>query len=282
MPAKCDSILGDRPRWWGISRGLLFDEDRIIVWNVDSNGLDYWPIQYSVDEWVHIALVHDGGFLRVYKNGAEVTNIASGTTLQPINGALPLLQLGGIINNAERRWLFEGELDEVQLWDVALSSDQIRQNMYRELTGSESGLAAYYQMSDGSGLTLTDNSGNGLDGTLTSGGIEVPVGQPPTWITSGAFSGPRNALEFDGINDYVDLETNSNTMIGGGWTDTKSASIWIKPTGTSPTVADAGTGDWIFGAYDGSNALWGVLKQQLGQKIRFGSGTTMAQKIELV
>jgi hypothetical protein len=43
-------------------------------------------------------------------------------------------------------------------------------------------------MSDGAGLSLTDDSGHGWAGALTEGGSGVPGnGQPPQWVDSDAF-----------------------------------------------------------------------------------------------
>jgi hypothetical protein len=188
-PAHCDNIFGDRPRWWGISRGTVGGNDRIWVWNYDGN-YDMIGIDYATDEWTHIALVHNNGVFRAYKNGVEVGSVSSGTTLQPSTGGQPVLYMGGIINNAARNWTFSGQIDEVRLWDVARTGAEIAQDMNQTLTGNESGLAAYYQMSDGSGLTLTDDSGQGWTGTLQDGtNIVPPDGQPPLWVSPGAISG---------------------------------------------------------------------------------------------
>jgi len=265
-PAHCDLIFGDRPRWWGVSRGIISGNDRIWVWNYDEDlNYDIIGIEYTVGEWVNIALVHGNGRLKAYKNGVEVGNISSSTTQQPANPSqMPILHIGGMIKDVNSIWVSEGQIDEVLLWDRALLSEEIRQNMYRTHTGSEIGLAAYYQMSNGSGSTLTDNSGNGHTGTLTSGGPGVPSGDLPFWVTSGAFAGPRNTLDFDGGDDYIDLGTTSNDMIGSGWAATKSVSLWIKPTGISPSVITyAASGDWIFGANDGS-AHWGISQATIG------------------
>ena len=189
-PGWCDAIFGDRPRWWGISRGVINGVDRIWVWNYDGSAgttTDLIGIEYTPEEWVHISLVHGGGRLKAYKNGVEVGNLASGLTVQP--NATPKLHLGGIINNASRNWTFKGEIDEVRLWSRELSEAEINQDMYRTLVGDESGLAAYYQMSDGVGLVLTDDSLNSWDGTLMDGAVDVPPdGFPPAWVISGAFS----------------------------------------------------------------------------------------------
>ena len=187
-PAWCDNILGDRPRWWGISRGVINGLDRLWVFNTDGSA-DQIAIEYTPNEWVHIALVHSNGIMRVYKNGIEAGSIASGATQQPNTGALPVLQIGGVINNASRNWTFQGQVDEVRLWNTARSAADLAAYRLQELVGDEAGLMAYYKMSDGSGLTLTDDSIYNWNGTLQDGGgIVPPDGQYPLWLLSGAFN----------------------------------------------------------------------------------------------
>jgi len=59
-------------------------------------------------------------------------------------------------------------------------------------------LAAYWSFDKGSGDKVSDDSGNGKDGTLKG----------PEW-QKGRFS---SALEFDGVDDYVDLAETSATL----------------------------------------------------------------------
>lgn len=192
-PAWCDCIFGDRPRWWGISRGVLSGLDRIWVWNTDGSSgsyVDAIEVEYTPGEWVHITLVHADGQLRAYKNGIEVGAVTSGSTIQPSTGALPELQLGGVINNADRIWTFAGLLDEVRLWDFRRTPAEVQADLYHTLAGNEAGLRAYYQMSDGTGTILTDDSGHGWEGKLFDGNIFAPPdGHPPTWVNSTAFDG---------------------------------------------------------------------------------------------
>jgi hypothetical protein len=186
----CDHIFGDRPRWWGIVRGVISGQDRIWVWNADwtpGSNIDQVGIQYTPGEWMHIAVVHNSGVMRVYKNGVEVAVLATGTTVQPYNGALPVLQIGGVINNTSSVWTYEGLIDEVQIWNTARSAAEILQDMTVPLSGAEAGLAAYYRMSNGSGLILTDDSVHSWDGVLTDGTRAVPPdGSPPQWVSPGA------------------------------------------------------------------------------------------------
>jgi hypothetical protein len=185
----CDNIFGDRPRWWGITRGILNGSDRIWVWNYDGDPespSDVIGVEYTPGEWVHITKVHSNNRMKVYKNGLLVGDVPSGATMQP--GGQPILHLGGIINNVSRNWTFYGQLDEVRLWNRALSQEEIQQDMYRLLEGDEDGLRAYYQMSDGEGLTLSDDSIYSWTGTLHDGGQGVdPDGSPPEWVISTAF-----------------------------------------------------------------------------------------------
>lgn len=235
-PAHCDAIFGDRARWWGISRGTINGNDRLWLWNYDGS-YDVVGIEYTVGEWVHIAMVHGNGQLLAYKNGILVGSTPSGTTLQPNTGAQPVLHLGGIINTVDRNWTFAGHLDEVQIWNVVRSQAEIMQDMSQPLTGSEAGLAAYYQMSDGSGLLLTDNSGHGWAGTLFDGGQGVPPdGSPPQWISPGVFGG-----------EPAPTATPTNTPVPPSPTATPDGTVTNTPTPTNtatpppPTVTPTAT-----------------------------------------
>jgi hypothetical protein len=184
-PGSCDNVVGDRPRTWGISRGTLGGSDRLWVWNYDGT-VDRIGLEYTPGEWILVTLVHAGGELRAYRNGLLIETIASGAT--PELGAQSILHVGGIINNATRNWTFEGDIDEVSVWNAAPADEYIGGNFYGSLAGNEPGLVAYYRMSDGAGTSLTDDSGHGWTGTLRDGATGVPANGPIAWISPGVFS----------------------------------------------------------------------------------------------
>jgi cell division septation protein DedD len=179
-------------------------------------------VDYALDEWVHITLVHDGGMLRAYRNGVEVGSTPSGTTARPGGGEDSILQMGAIIPDDTENWSFAGELDEVRLWNIARSTSDVQQDMYVSLNGDEPGLVAYYMMSDGPpSMTLTDDTGNGWDGTLHDGNAFAPAdGSPPEWITS--------TIPHDGSPTPTPTST---TTPGPTATNTPTPT----PTGTPPT-----------------------------------------------
>ena len=57
-------------------------------------------------------------------------------------------------------------MDEFRIWNKARSQSEIQATMNNTLTGSESGLVAYYKMNDGSGTSLADSSSNSNTATL--------------------------------------------------------------------------------------------------------------------
>ena len=67
---------------------------------------------------------------------------------------------------------FDGDIDQVRIWDVALSQQEIQQYMNCPPTGNESGLVGYWNFEEGSGTTTYDQTSNGNNGILVNG---------PTW-----------------------------------------------------------------------------------------------------
>ena len=126
----------------------------------------------SINEWEHIAIVNNSSKTYLYVNGV----LADSSTRT--NWVLPLNSIGNSGNTT-----YYGTVDEIRLWNDARTATEIADNMELELNGDEDDLIAYYKMSNGSGLTLTDNSSNSYTGTLTnmdnSAWVEsyAPIGQ---------------------------------------------------------------------------------------------------------
>ncbi|MDM8564110.1 PA14 domain-containing protein [Candidatus Halobeggiatoa sp. HSG11] len=155
---------------------------------------------------------------------------------------------------------FDGEIDEVRVWSTTRSQAEIEDNMDSVLSGSESGLVAYYNFNK-IGLTVEDVTGSGNDGTTNDTAIPEPV-----WLASGAMTGinpPGNALSFDGNGDYVDLGASAPVL---GTTFTQET--WIYPD-----YSDADTSFHAFmgyqngGADDRAPGLW-----TKGKLLHYGFG----------
>jgi hypothetical protein len=72
---------------------------------------------------------------------------------------------------------FEGAIDEVRIWNVARSKEEIRANMHRRLEGNEAGLVGYWNFDEGQGQIVYDLSAKGNEGYLRHG---------PVWVDSDA------------------------------------------------------------------------------------------------
>ena len=78
---------------------------------------------------------------------------------------------------------FAGRLDEIRMWAVARTDQEILDNMDLELTGSETGLRGYWNFNEGAGSIAGDSSSYGIDGAIvgaTWSDVLLPVDHE-TW-----------------------------------------------------------------------------------------------------
>ena len=69
--------------------------------------------------------------------------------------------------NGPNPGLFEGKIDQISIWDVALDSIQIQQYMNCPPSANEEGLVGFWNFEEGQEETVIDLSGNGNDGTIS-------------------------------------------------------------------------------------------------------------------
>jgi hypothetical protein len=144
------------------------------VWN-GGDGLNGGSVANNT--WHHVAFTVDAGGGRLYVDGVLKDSLAwTGTPGATVNGNE--LRLGAY---ASGNFPYNGFLDEVTVWNVALSQTQIQSNMNRSLAGTESGLVAYYRCDEGFGSIVADSApaGGNNDGNWIGGGNFVPSGVQP-------------------------------------------------------------------------------------------------------
>ncbi|MDP8288374.1 MAG: LamG domain-containing protein, partial [Candidatus Electryonea clarkiae] len=175
----------------------------------------------SANVWYHVATTYDGSNMRIYINGIEDAS-KSQTGSITANSTFYLSQ-------PEAGRYFDGLLDEVRVLNDARSESEIRQNMYRELPNpSETNLVAYYKFNETSGIIADNAQGNAsYDGALTNYGS-----QSGYWQTSTVIDAPKKCLDFDGVDDFVEI--GSNFGLG---TNTLSVECWVY----IPNVSEKGT-----------------------------------------
>ena len=77
---------------------------------------------------------------------------------------------------------YKGELDELRIWSVVRTLDEIRLDRARVLRGDEPGLVTYYRFDEGSGVVAGDSSPTGNAGSLG----ETIETKAPMWMLSTA------------------------------------------------------------------------------------------------
>jgi hypothetical protein len=114
------------------------------------------------NEWIHVAAVSGPGGMKLYANGRLVAQHTNATTFADIKVTQTNLLGRGLARNPTDRD-FRGEMDEVRVWDHRRTLEEIRENMFKRLTGKEAGLMALWNFEDG---TANDMTPNGYDGKL--------------------------------------------------------------------------------------------------------------------
>ena len=124
---------------------------------------------WTTGTWYHVAASYDfnTGNYALYIDGMPM---GTGTTARTPNATTEDFIIGAYRAATDTR-NFPGSIDEVRIWNVVRTQQEIRDNMHLTLDGDESGLLGYYQFNS-SGATITENM-NGYDGTLTGGAVRA-------------------------------------------------------------------------------------------------------------
>jgi hypothetical protein len=137
--------------------------------------------------WYHVAVTYDSVLneLKLYKNGVLIADTIDLSTPGYTETALSIGTFAG-----GNYW--DGEIDEVSIWSVALSQATIDANMNCALTGDEPFLIAYYNFNEGiaggtnTGVTTLGDSSDKCthyDGTLQNFAL---TGLTSNWVAPGA------------------------------------------------------------------------------------------------
>jgi hypothetical protein len=123
--------------------------------------------QIEAGRWNHVAVVFNGTQRLHYINGELAATFAE---TGPLTTSTSELRIGSDVS-----WTFPptGAIDEVHLWNVARSLDEIRFDLGREITAPEAGLVASWPL-DGNANDVTGPYDGGTAGTSV-GFLTFPV-----------------------------------------------------------------------------------------------------------
>ena len=202
--------------------------DGSIFFDCGNDGTNYDRINKEAQEseykgiWSHWAFTKNAttGEMKIYLNGelwhsGEEKN----KTLPPVKS----VRLGKD---------YDGQLDELRIWNRARTQTEIQADMNRRLGGNESGLVGYWHFDQREDNQVKDLTGNGYNGTIH--GDPQNIASPPNLGAYSVVAGVGNllleskeflycnlwnhlalaynqsyALKFDGQRDYLDCGNNT-------------------------------------------------------------------------
>jgi len=227
----------------------------------------------SENKWHHVvgAWDKDSSDVRIYVDGKQVGSASFDPGCGGLNNVSVPFRIGaGADNNGNVNKLFDGQIDNVRIYDRALTKANVHdlyQSGFAKVNTSRKldnigGLAGWWTMDgqdidwSGSSGQIKDNSGNANDGT-TNGGMSN--GQ------SAAHGRVGQALDFDGSDDYVDLgiplgqgEDNLEKFTVSTWVNMdKWGNDWdyIAHRGVSSVISNS---IYVLSASPGGNLAWSI------------------------
>jgi hypothetical protein len=215
------------------------------TWNVcDGTNDTDWDVDVpsmAQNTWYHVVATWNGPLADIYINGVKAGETTTSIT-SLYTGSLPVY----IGSNAGGDTFFNGTIDEVKVYNYALSADEVKveynhgavvlgslstdvdgttasnsaERAYCPPGNTEGNCAtglnpapiAHWALDEGTGTKAEDDSGNNYGGTLTNG---------PQWVV-GKFG---QALNFDGASQYVTVGAGQD--LTGDWT----VSAWVNTSG---------------------------------------------------
>lgn len=194
-------------------------------------------------EWHHVSSVYPGGgelgTVIHYIDGVAETPGGNNGSNQPVNTSVlddPVTI--GRRNQGGTLGYFPGQLDDVRIYDRALSSTEVAQ--LSAAAPSTDGLVLHYPLDEGTGNEVEDLGSGGNDGTL----VTIPAPIAPVW-SDDAPAHLSHSLLFANNNDLL-----STDYVGVGGTASRTLTFWLKTT----SVADNGIIGW--GDSSGNGLKW--------------------------
>ena len=143
-----------------------------VVWQLNAgdsySGLDGYT-SVADGQWHHIAGTWDGTNQVIYIDGSQHASRTYSGNGQ-INRTNEPITIGRSIDFGGPGRYLSGQIDDVRIWNLARSQQDIGPTRFHRLQGNEAGLIAYWPMDEPIGSTaVPDVSGHSNDGTLREG-----------------------------------------------------------------------------------------------------------------
>ncbi|NLN48398.1 MAG: hypothetical protein GX154_04780, partial [Clostridiales bacterium] len=128
------------------------------VWNWNNGAPPPNVAKIPFHQWTHVALTKSGKKVTLYANGEKYYEMTLDNTHYYSGKAYSgNISIGGSSIDDQ---FFSGKMDEIQFWNIALTSDEIKAWMYREIDKKHpkyNNLFYYYRFNEKGGTTVFDS-----------------------------------------------------------------------------------------------------------------------------
>ncbi|TVZ55206.1 putative secreted protein (Por secretion system target) [Lutibacter sp. Hel_I_33_5] len=152
----------------------------------------------NANQWYHVAMVMNTTRTLVYVNGTLAGQIAAGISTN--HGANVPLSIGSPNDASYYGEKWQGDMDDLRVWNTERTATEIADNRNNELTGNEVGLVGYFNFNEGSGNSV-DNLAGTINGTANNS-------QTENWIDESPISGSTGNMV---TLTVTDVNGNSST-----------------------------------------------------------------------
>lgn len=214
--------------------GFLFLLDptgrpRVFLGNGSAEDAYIADIPVRPGEWTHIAIAcqMSTNTYSIYINGALVSGVFTNSA------ATAFTQVGDLRVGVSPSGVegFDGLMSDFRIWSTVRTQQQIRDNMYKQLTGGESGLIGYWKFNG----DLNDSTSGNNHLTGVNGAVATFVDTP---FSANAYGIIKTLPTFNSGNTLMRVETAPGFGIPNETLGTASYSTAFLPYGF-PTVLTA-------------------------------------------
>ncbi|HEU4764426.1 MAG TPA: LamG-like jellyroll fold domain-containing protein, partial [Candidatus Eisenbacteria bacterium] len=126
----------------------------------------------GIGAWHHVAATYDGSTWKLYLDGNLDASLTVG---QPVAAASTVAAslASALLSTGTAAGFFDGAVDEVRVWNVARTQDQIQSTANVQIDAPASGLVARWSLDEGWGPSFAGSAGTSVTGTL--------MGSPYAW-----------------------------------------------------------------------------------------------------
>lgn len=243
----------------------------------DPNG-GWMPVDTGVyapiDQWTHLALTFNGGRVSLYRNGVlAYEGVTANDTITDAHPNEHDFRIGGRQSEPQ---FFEGLIDNVEVWNVPRSQEQIVSTFRLGPSGAELGLSEVEvfldtnrngEPDDFEPTSITDAFGNYEFGGLVSGDYNVVQMPRDGWLHSYPIDSSHSvdirtgySVAFDGVDDYVQIGDVPELHTPASLT----MEAWIYPTGIGSHAGDSGAiiinqeGEYEIARFEDGSVQWAL------------------------